>query len=362
MRILLLDSDDGTVCCRIHGTKQKQLLPSFSPAGRFENVTRSYARLKNLIAVRGNVSSDAYMVGPGDYIQNLENPHEHVYTFDTTSRRFSEFYLSDKKTTRSIPLNHKSPPKTRVPCKWVSGESDIIDTNVSLFPGAGILHVPVPSIRLPRFNARHYNLEEYNATLVKNNQPFQITRKELGASDEYRVVTYEYGTKYAVEHPENTFLEQHTFAQTMSPLSPQCGGFVTLGKRRHDNILDLIAVRIPFGYTLIVHPYAIHGDATLTGPFAMAMTSNHHTMQTADTVLVRYNGVPVQMYVHKLVNPRFKRDIVCTSKSIIDADFSTYGLTHSVILSPSRAILDILIQKATAKSKIISWLYGNSTS
>ncbi len=47
--------------------------------------------------------------------------------------------------------------------------------------------------------------------------------------------------------------------------------------------LELIAVAVPFGFTLLVEPYCIHGDSSLTGLYMMAMTGNHRAMGTADT-------------------------------------------------------------------------------
>ncbi len=50
---------------------------------------------------------------------------------------------------------------------------------------------------------------------------------------------------------------------------------------------NIIAIQIPFGYTLILDPYCIHGDATLCGYYAMCMTSDHTSMASADTVFLR---------------------------------------------------------------------------
>ena len=52
--------------------------------------------------------------------------------------------------------------------------------------------------------------------------------------------------------------------------------------------LELIAVQIPYGYTLIIEEGCIHGDTTLVGFFMMGMTSDHTTMRTADTVFLKY--------------------------------------------------------------------------
>jgi hypothetical protein len=46
-------------------------------------------------------------------------------------------------------------------------------------------------------------------------------------------------------------------------------------------------VSIPFGYVLLLHPGAIHGDSTLTGLYLMGMTGNHTAMNTADSVFLK---------------------------------------------------------------------------
>lgn len=53
-------------------------------------------------------------------------------------------------------------------------------------------------------------------------------------------------------------------------------------------VLELIAVRIPYGYTLLVDKGCMHGDTTFRGLYMMGMTSNHVTMSTADTVFLKH--------------------------------------------------------------------------
>jgi len=91
------------------------------------------------------------------------------------------------------------------------------------------------------------------------------------------------------------FIERHEFIQSITPLSPSCGGFVILGREIEANelgkkCLELIACAIPFGFTLLVDVGAIHGDSTLTGEFMMAMTGNHKAMKTADTVFLKHRS------------------------------------------------------------------------
>ena len=52
--------------------------------------------------------------------------------------------------------------------------------------------------------------------------------------------------------------------------------------------LELIGIQIPYAHTLIIEEGCIHGDTTLNGFFMMGMTSDHTTMETADTVFLKY--------------------------------------------------------------------------
>lgn len=83
------------------------------------------------------------------------------------------------------------------------------------------------------------------------------------------------------------FIERHEFIQAITPMNTNCSGFVILGRINESNVLELITIIIPFGYTLLVEPWAIHGDSTLVGMYMMAMTGNHNAMKTADTVFIK---------------------------------------------------------------------------
>lgn len=161
----------------------------------------------------------------------------------------------------------------------------------SLFPNPGRLRMPVTLVQLPRFDARAVALAPFKARLVHSMTPWLIGDQVLHPRDDYRLVAYTFEAGYA-EHvmgPTGTglFLEQHAFAQTISPLTPASRGWVTLARWLPGGRVRLVAVHIPWGWTLIVQPGCIHGDATLVGRYLMAMTSDHTSMSTADTVYLR---------------------------------------------------------------------------
>jgi len=142
-------------------------------------------------------------------------------------------------------------------------------------------------------NIHDINLSKFSAQLVKNNEPFafnqSLIQKYKHAQHKLRIITYNYGYKYVDNYlvPDTgIFIEKHEFIQAITPMNSECSGFVILGHITN-NFLELIAVSIPFGYTLLLEPWAIHGDSTLRGMYMMAMTGNHSAMQTADTVFLK---------------------------------------------------------------------------
>src|SRR5438477_12769054 len=67
-RLLLLAGEMGTVACRVYGYLMSGTIPRFSDNWTIESATRSYLRMRNLVAVRGVPVSS--MVGPIDYFGN----------------------------------------------------------------------------------------------------------------------------------------------------------------------------------------------------------------------------------------------------------------------------------------------------
>jgi hypothetical protein len=152
----------------------------------------------------------------------------------------------------------------------------------------GVLEIDAGQLSLQAFDATAFDLSPFGARMVKNDQPFSIVKEK---EDPMEAVTYLFNEHYATAQVENQvglFLETHAFSQTMTPLTKDCGGYVMLARRQDDaETYEVIAVQIPYGYTLIVSKGAIHGDTTLKGKYMMCMTANHKTMATADVVFLK---------------------------------------------------------------------------
>jgi hypothetical protein len=314
MRILMLDGENGSVGCRVYGPLGTSTLPKLSENNVVESATRSWLRMRNLVAVRG-VPGGESMIGPADYFGNLEMPHRYRYTISFQSwNPIPEFRRIDWDPQQSAEWKHNEDEKSqhelsdrhvvRVRGQWKShvkkktkheNEEEEQSFGPSLFPRPGLFLLEQKEILLPYFDASWKKLERFRARIVRNDVPFSITQRPLPVADEYRLVTYVYGPGYAdrqIKRGGGLFLETHAFAQFITPMSLLCSGYVILATaisgRVHE--YDMIAVHIPYGWTLIIDPGCIHGDTTLVGHFLMGMTSNHRTMATADTVFLKYHN------------------------------------------------------------------------
>lgn len=299
-RLLLLDGDEGSVACRVHGKLLAGTLPRISENGHVELASRSWARMKNLKAIRG--LPQASMVGPCDYFGNLEAPHKDLFAIQMTfPPTFVRTELpKDYVENRALKPFDKA-TLTVVKANWVSGDSEELKEKAaayqvktgklqSLFLHPGLLELDRDMIELKEFDAKGVDLSSFKARLVDNVVPFRVTDQVLGAKDDYRMVTYLYEPGYAewqIQQGSGLFLEKHRFSQSITPLTPNSKGFVALARKNQDDELEIVGIKIPYGHTLIIEEGCIHGDTTLSGFFMMGMTSDHTTMGTADTVFLK---------------------------------------------------------------------------
>lgn len=309
MPLLALKAEKGTLACRVHIPQYTYLWPNdYGQHKRRKYALLSDEKMTNLALVRGK--PEAYMIGPNDYYQDLDCSDKHAYTIKINDKGIPSFIehplasINDSSSNSDEPLK-KLPKRISVAAKWYCGDGlpneikqhyqhdDKPIFSGNLFRSSGILTIDADtdSLTLPSFDAREVDLSEYKARLVANHQPFQITQESLHVDDEYCAISYDFSPGYAnhqVKEEGGIFLEQHAFSQTMTPLDESCSGFVSLAKWDvTQSQLDIIALKIPFGYTLIVDKYCIHGDATLSGSYMMCMTSDHISMQSADTVFLK---------------------------------------------------------------------------
>lgn len=301
-RLLCLRGDDGAFVCRL--ADGWSTFPGSAKEIRVSLASRSIVRLNNVAVFRHSPVDPGLstsMVGPNHYLGVLDSTHRYTLTLRRTARGMPYFVKESGQSEQSasqVPV----PDPYRFSCDsalWLSGKlknnKPVIDDQAtllrpeqSLTKDLGILLFETDDevMSLPQFDARQYDLSPFGARLVKNDQPFRITD---AAEDPMDVVTYHFGPDYAktlVQQGAGLSLETHDFTQIMSPVTRDSGGFITLGRWERGN-LELVGVRVPYGYSIIVSKGAVHGDATFSGSYLMAMTVNHHTMATADVVLLK---------------------------------------------------------------------------
>lgn len=306
--LLCLKGQQGTIACRVHDPLLTRIIPQRSRWGRLRYALLSEEKMGNLTAVRG--TPGARMLGPGDYFCDLERSDQYLISIDINREgipAFAQYPLTHPDHSKTTALKALDESViTTVNARWFSGfqkeelRQKLLEYKSkknplfsdSLFPNPGLLEIEEgPEITLQRFDPTGIDFSEFKARLVRNDTPFQITKERLYVDDEYCAVSYHYDPGYAdrqIKEGGGLFLEHHQFAQTITPLHRDSKGFVTLGKWNDSrDRLELIAIEIPYGYTLIIEKNCIHGDATLTGQFMMCMTSDHISMATADTVFLK---------------------------------------------------------------------------
>ena len=208
----------------------------------------------------------------------------------------------------------------------------------SLFEDPGLMEISLfgdeneERIEFPCVDATSLDLFPFRCRLVRNDEPFLLGHDREGVDadpkpkDNPAPVSYTFGANYthrcvAGDDAGGLFLEVHWgFRQTMTPLtpewdagpnqtdfSPSCGFIVVarfLDGRANTQEdfqqvtqksvftetprdLELVALRIPLGWTIIIDHGCIHGDSTFTGCYMMGMSTNHIVMSSADTVFIK---------------------------------------------------------------------------
>lgn len=289
-----------------------------------EFASRTLSNLYNLHAVRGSLNSDGKLV----FDSSMSGPHHYFGFIDPTAAHTIEFckdraYPVYRECANTIP---RPPNKQTLPdyktvlveqYKWHRGIDDamkqkyniqsepttFINTETSelvtdsLFDNPGVLELETERLTFPIVTDGYkYDLSQFKAQIVPNNEPFMFDQDSVSAykhaQHKLRVVTYNYGSNYVDDYlmkGSGIFIERHEFIQAITPINAHCGGYVILGRVAKDGLV-LMAVTIPFGYTLLVDVGAIHGDSMLTGMYMMAMTGNHNAMKTADTVFMKHSS------------------------------------------------------------------------
>lgn len=336
-----------------------------------ELATRTLWNLYNLHDVRGQTQNGELilrtsMSGPHHYFGWIDPYKSHIIKQDSCGNLiYYQVHYMDTMSSLSL-LSISNKYKFNIEnFQWINGEflddyikdqycisnnnpRHLINTDSgqadSLFDNPGLLLIDEENITIPLIENPHlYDLSLYRASIVPNDQPFSFNQSLISqyehAQHKLRVITYFYGDNYVNDYlmkDSGIFIERHEFIQAITPMNERCGGFVILGHINHDLCLELIAVPIRFGYTLLVDVLSIHGDSTLTGLYMMAMTGNHKAMKTADTVFIKnkqtYKNVNIKCSPFYVCSSILKEDILLTSdeKSLEELHNDNYKLEDTI--------------------------------
>ena len=155
--------------------------------------------------------------------------------------------------------------------------------NANVFYGLGAILVP-DDFRIPIVLASKENVRHYGLTLIEDQHAFELQ------SDEFNLILAKY--RYAknckrdflneVEGGGGYFVETHNFPHIHVPLTPDCEGYIIIGKKLSVDNFNFTAFRIPYGYALHTPANTIHGDGTIVGEYAITVAT---ALAEADTVL-----------------------------------------------------------------------------
>lgn len=354
------DQDKSVLICKICRDYETM---SRIYSGEF--ALRTLLNLYNLHAVRGILNDDNQLIfntsmsGPHHYFGWIDPRKSYVLSnrlkyIETDDINFNRGYrevigvsINDFEWINGYLLNNVTKEEYRVGNELIQS---LLDENSkdSLFDNPGILIINEQELKIPLLlNPHEYDLSSFNAEIVPNNNPLSFNQtlieENYHAQHKLRVITYNYGDEYLDKYlmkGSGVFIERHEFIQAITPYNEKCGGFVVLGREK-DGALELIAVPIPYGFTLLVNPWAIHGDSTLTGLYMMAMTGNHNAMKTADTVFIK--------------NRQTKKNVVITTKPKMN---NVDGISGSdfLLTSDDKNLEQLHIDDSIEKSKIYSTL------
>ncbi|SDQ18509.1 hypothetical protein [Pseudovibrio sp. Tun.PSC04-5.I4] len=147
---------------------------------------------------------------------------------------------------------------------------DLIRDEANILGGNGKYTLPegADALRVPVAEATPEHLAYYDSRLVRvgdllsfnstGNLPVTVTS-----------VGPDYSSGYLLDESKGggAYLEVHDRPHFHMPLDEEAGGHLILGKKGPDGINRITAFKVPFGYGILMSPWAIHSDAYLVGRY-----------------------------------------------------------------------------------------------
>lgn len=193
---------------------------------------------------------------------------------------------------------HDIPEELTLSAQWHhrDKEQGTSGRDASVFGSLGVFAVGDhhPSIDFPLVNALSVSpqfLQAYGAAIVPVEETFRLPKSKEKSLTTLHVTEYtwknnsrQYINNYVLQQNGGggLFIETHPFPHIFTPLSPECGGGVILGRKVEDQY-RFVAFQITYGYSLVIKSHVIHGDSFFHGPYAIAL----YETEFADSVLIK---------------------------------------------------------------------------
>lgn len=236
-----------------------------------------------LIVNRIGTHADAYMK-TYDIVQSLRPDQLYEITLsdsfspDTLPYQFTKrASLKEKddwsQTLSKVRMNPPVPPRhVCIDGHW-NKEEFIKVTNANILGGLGTFTLKDQhDIKLPVIKATQAGLAFYDAYLVglhdkiafESNVNLPLISFDVGA---------QYVNQYLMEsdYGHGAYIEYHNQPHLWMPLSPECRGFLILGRVMNGKYF-LTGFEIPFGYGVYASPSVIHTDSFLIGHHLVVYT------------------------------------------------------------------------------------------
>jgi hypothetical protein len=268
--------------------KDNQFIPNLLTG---ECITRVILNLRNLLVSRGYENDEESMMTGPHFYYGFISPYSVYQIKNNIFYEINEFDNIQNSNINKLKISNKYIIKIQ---NFVWRSHSLPDSDNSLFNFPGEL--VIKDKKRLRFNLIddpiHYDFSDFKVQIVKNDQSFQFSRENLekypDSRVKLRVINYRFGKNYTkyLDQTDGIFIEKHEFIQSITPIDKYCDGFIILGREKNDNI-ELITVKINYGYTILIESYAIHGDSNLIGDYMMTMTGDHNIMNKSNTVFLR---------------------------------------------------------------------------
>lgn len=206
----------------------------------------------------------------------------------------------DPKAPHGLLPSSEKPPLVKVRARWytaqealTAGIKVVSGSDANSFGAMGTLLVP-DDFSIPTVTATPENVRYYGLQLVEAGRDFSVDTSRYPIA----LMQYDYTADYKKDFlmkrhgGGGIFVETHDFPHIHIPSSPDCGGYIVIGKQLEPDHFAFTAFRIPYGYGLYTPSNTIHGDGTLVGEYALTVADP--ALTPADTVLM-YNRESLEM-------------------------------------------------------------------